>query len=494
MTARKLGAGFFCLYGLFIPILASDFMQHNYLATVAMVSCCLVLSVLLLVRRCELFNVLIAFYVFKVYLTRPYVDIFVDKLSESQLLYIEAYDSFFNAPEAAVIYFGMLSLLISWLVGVIISRPNHPREARLPRVFGWIDHLVKNSDWRFWIVFIFMVYLNYVPATVSWQGIASFGDESTALFAFGLTNPNMIGTVCLITFLYFLSFNDGPKPWMLLFPAIYSILISTASGSRGGAFLMLIYTILSLVILNYDKRLNISIKGTLVTGASLIALPIVIFAGLLAQSLKPLLRSLDVNNSALIDVFVRNINIFDPDNLILRNIYFGVTELLHRLSALEAQFYILGDHFINSPSVFNPLSSLMRAVNDLLPGSVFPGMLTINQLFNHIYFDEFSQYSSSMWGIQGTLYLYVGLWLSPFIVFLMAFFLSRRWNSIKLYVQRSPAFMTFIIILSLAVLENATIERVLPVDIVRPLVSFAIFTGLVRVLYAIFPRKRIHVK
>jgi hypothetical protein len=203
---------------------------------------------------------------------------------------------------------------------------------------------------------------------------------------------------------------------------------------------------------------------------------------------------LDVNNSAVIDVFVRNINIFDPDNLVLRNIYFGVTELLHRLSALEAQFYILGDHFINSPSVFNPLSSLMRAVNDLLPGSVFPGMLTINQLFNHIYFDEFTQYSSSMWGIQGTLYLYVGLWLSPFIVFLMAFFLSRRWNSIKLYVQRSPAFMTFIIILSLAVLENATIERILPVDIVRPLVSFAIFTGLVRVLYAIFPRKRIHVK
>ena len=72
---------------------------------------------------------------------------------------------------------------------------------------------------------------------------------------------------------------------------------------------MLIYTILCLVILNYDKKINITMKSVLWTAGSLLVLPVVMFAGLLAQSLKPLLRSLDVTTSEVINVFVKNIQI-----------------------------------------------------------------------------------------------------------------------------------------------------------------------------------------
>ena len=61
------------------------------------------------------------------------------------------------------------------------------------------------------------------------------------------------------------------------------------------------------------------------------------------------------------DVLAQNINIFDPNNPLVNTVYFGITELLHRLSALQEKFLILGNHFINEPS----LTFLRKVVKEL---------------------------------------------------------------------------------------------------------------------------------
>ena len=132
----------------------------------------------------------------------------------------------------------------------------------------------------------------------------------------------------------------------------------------------------------------------------------------------------------------------------------------------------------------------MRLVNDLVPGSLFPDMLTINQIFHYIYYDVLVTYSSSMWGIQGTLYLYFGYWISPVIVILLAFFVSRYWISINYALNKSPSYLVFMMLLALGILENGTFERVIPVNVIRTLASFFIMTFLVRLLHTLVPNKK----
>jgi hypothetical protein len=491
MTVRKMGSWFFFLYGFLLPIMASDFMERHFWASIAIVFCCLVISILLLLNRCDFFNILISFFIFKVYLIRPYVDIFSEKLSDTQLSYIQINNQFFNTSDAIVVYFSILSLLIAWLAGLLASRPiNSPVSgSELPRIFRRLDSLIANADWRFWVVFLLFIFLNYTPANVNWQGIA--GGQGKTLFAYGLINPSHVGLVCFVTFLFSRGAGNKSSSWILLAPVVFEIVFSTAGGSRGAAFLPFVYAVLCLVFLNHDERIYLSIKKLLFICGAALSVPLIILVGLLAQTLKPLLRTKDIENSKVLEAFGTNLNFFDSDNMIIRDLYFGLTELLHRLSALQAQFTILNDNFINSPwESFNPLNSLMRMINDLVPGTPFPGMLTINQLFNHIYFDEFVQYSSHMWGIQGTLYIYVGAWLSPLIVFLIAFYVSRYWDKIKRLLKKSPAFLLFVMVLTLDILENGTIERIVPVDVVRPLVSFFVLTSLVRLLYILVPKKK----
>ena len=109
--------------------------------------------------------------------------------------------------------------------------------------------------------------------------------------------------------------------------------------------------------------------------------------------------------------------------LVKENLLFGVTELLHRLSALKAQFYILNDWYIHNPwQYYNPITSLMGVINDLVPGDIFSGMLSVNQLFDYIYHDTVLVYNSEMWSIHGTLYLYFGHILAPIVVFFLSIF------------------------------------------------------------------------
>ena len=134
----------------------------------------------------------------------------------------------------------------------------------------------------------------------------------------------------------------------------------------------------------------------------------------------------------------------------------------------------------------------MRIANDLVPRSLklFPGLLTINQLFDYIYFDELVRYNSQTWSIQGTLYLYFGFWLSPVAVFGLARFVGRGYAGLENLVKTSPAFAAFFVLLFVNFIEFGTFERVIPDEIVRALTSyFAIILLAGAGSVSIFPQK-----
>ena len=95
-----------------------------------------------------------------------------------------------------------------------------------------------------------------------------------------------------------------------------------------------------------------------------------------------------------------------------------------------------------------------------------------------------------MWSIQGTLYLYFGLWLSPVIVVLMAYAVGRYYPQWGHLAKISPTFALFWIFLVNDLIENGTVERVIPVYVVRPLTTFLGVILLVKLADMLFPAKR----
>ena len=489
MTIRALLAAFFLLYGLLIPVAAPAFMEANFFATQAMMGSCLVISVLLWSGRALLLNILIAFYVFKVYLTRPYVDVFLPKLNSGQMDYINFNNAYFNPSDAAVVYLSLLSLLLAWLFGLLIAQPKKTRVVTPPWIFRRMDQIVSTANFRFWLVLILLGVLTYTPSTEVWQWRST--GEGSPLFAFGLLNMEIIYFACLAVFLVSLQPGVRKASPILVVPILVSAVLGTAGGGRGALFNVMIFTFLYWIYLNSGKRIGTrDLKRIIVL---ILLLPIVIFSGLSAQLISPLLRTgAGVADPGIIwGEILASLDVFNPDNPLVTTVYFGLTELLHRVSSLQAQFLIMNDHFINIPwESYNPLQSMMRTINDLVPGELFPNMLGINQLFHHIYFNEGVTYSSHMWSIQGTLYLYFGLWLSPVIVVLMAYAVGRYYPQWGHLAKISPTFALFLIFLVNDLIENGTFERVIPVDVVRPLTSFLGVILLVKLADMLFAATR----
>ena len=131
----------------------------------------------------------------------------------------------------------------------------------------------------------------------------------------------------------------------------------------------------------------------------------------------------------------------------------------------------------------------MRIVNALVPGDPFPGLLSINQLYDFIYHNTTVAYNSEMWGIQSTLYLYYGIWLSPIFVFFIALIAGRYRLIIDKFAMTSPAFAVFFLFLFNDLMENGTLERLVPTFLVRTLTSYLGFILLVKFIYFIYPEK-----
>ena len=165
--------------------------------------------------------------------------------------------------------------------------------------------------------------------------------------------------------------------------------------------------------------------------------------------------------------------------------------LISILGGLRLYFNINDIPIYDAKLTFNFIFTFQRVLNDLMPGSLFPNLLNINQVFHHVYFDEQINYASHMFGIQGTLYLYFGNYLPILLIFFAGVFYRFQEHRIDSFLRISPSFFVFLYFLMNAILENGTLERVIPVDVVRPLTSFIFIILAVRILNVLFPKKKV---
>ena len=480
MTTRRLFIGFFLIYGILIPIFAQEFLLENTSATIAMVSSCLTIALMFYSGRAFFINIIITIYVFLNYLTRPFVSIFEKGLYTKNLSYIKEINSFFNPAAAATVYWSLFSLLIAWLIGLILLRcPKDDNAFSLPNIFTRIDRVIQKGGAPFFFVFCLLFILNYKSLESGLQGTIT-GEGSTT-FLWGLASLFTIQIVCLYVFIKRQYDKIKPSNYYLLVLPLITSLSALFAGSRSSVFFLVVTSFAYWLMLNIHKKWKLYNLLKL-SGVLLVALSITIISGLFAQVLRPLYRYTE--HVSIEDI----ITTLDYESVLLakENLLFGITQLLHRLSALKAQFYILNDWYIYEPlQYYNPLQAFMRVINDLLPGELFPGILTINQLFDYIYHGTNIHYASEMWGIQGTLYLYFGHFGSPIVVFLLALMVNRFYPTLEKALLASSAFAAFIVLLLLDFLTNGTAERIIIVDIVRPITSFIIFLFLYKLFSSV---------
>ena len=474
----------FILYAASVPIFAENFYNNNPNTSLYLILSCLVISFLLYSGKVLLFNLVISFYILKQYLIRPYVDILHDKLTEKQLDFILVNNSYYNSADAEVVYLSLLSLLIAWMLGLFIMKPKKSFKPFYPWVFKEIDNIISTPTWRFWLVFALLLILNYISVDKMWLSLK--GVESTQLFAYGMLETSFITICCLAHFLYSKNIGATKIHLTLFIPIIISVLLSMLGGGRGALYNIIVIVLLYWSFLNFNR--NITYKDISRFTILLLSLPIIIFTGLIAQSLKLFLKvnsnTTDLNFiQNLYEEVIKNINIFNPENPIFQSLYFGLTQLFYRLNQLEQPFLIINDRYINLPSEsYNPMQILMRIINDLAPGELFPEVININRLFNHIYFDDFVNYASHTFSIQGTMYLLFGFVGSTIFVFIIALLIARFYPKISYLIKLSPVFFVFITYLILNIVLFGTIERVFVVNFVRPLTSILGFIFMVKTL------------
>jgi len=448
---------------------------------------CILLSMIFWAGRAVFINLIIAYYILTNYLTRPFVSIFYDNLSVEGLRLVESMDSFFNPDAAAVVYWSLFSLLLAWLLGLLILKPSEDDNFfSVPHLFCKIDEIVSNGGVSFYLTIITLYILNFIAP---WSGLMStVTGEGTPLFLWGMAQLSTIYVVCLFAFLKSYNNKAQPMQYHLLIP-ILLMFIGVFSGSRNAVFLIFVLSIIYYLSINYNIRwpLNSLFKFAVIL---LLFTPFLIFFGMVAQALRPLYMYSD--SVTIADI----IAVLDYEKLLMEKetLFLAITQLIHRLNAVMAQFYILNDLYVHNPlEYYNPIQSFMRIINDLVPGDVFPGILSINQLFDYIYFDNIVYYNSEMWGIQGTLYLYFGHFIAPFFVFIVALFFNRFYPTIRKVFIESPTFAAFLTLLSLDFITNGTAERVIPVDIIRPITSFVIFIFIYKFFNLVFSKKASHV-
>src|SRR3989338_5710097 len=180
MTARRLFISFFLMYGILIPVLAQEFVAENTSASIAMIGSCIIIALLFWSKHVVFINIIISFYVFQNYLTRPFVSIFEKELSAKHLAYIESNNSYFNPGAAAVVYWSLFSLLLAWLIGILLSKSSRKDNLfSLPKIFTRLDQVILKGGPPFFLAFGLLFVLNYQsPETGLRAGITGEGEGS----------------------------------------------------------------------------------------------------------------------------------------------------------------------------------------------------------------------------------------------------------------------------------------------------------------------------
>lgn len=179
MTTRRFFISFFLMYGILIPVLAQEFVAENTSASIAMIGSCIIIALLFWSKRVVLINIILTFYVFQSYLTKPFVLVFEKELSAKHLAYIEVINSYFNPEGAAVVYWSLFSLLLAWLIGLLLLKS--PRKDNLffaPKIFTRLDQIILKGGLPFWFAWGLLFVLNYQsPGSGLRGGVTGEGSE-----------------------------------------------------------------------------------------------------------------------------------------------------------------------------------------------------------------------------------------------------------------------------------------------------------------------------
>lgn len=475
MTTRKLLIAFFLINVLLIPGCAGDFLEKNTSAGIAMMGSSLMLALLFWSNRAFLINVILAIYIFKGYLLRPFSTIFEDQLSAQSLSYLSGISSYYNPQAAAVVYWSLFSLLIAWFFGLILFKsPKRNNVFTLPKLFFRMDQIVHFNSLPFWAAYVFIFAMSFQDPTKGLSTATSGEGGEGAIFLYGLSSLTIITYVCFFEFLK--KQNQGLKlnkrDYFLLLPAFVEFTQSAIGGSRSALFKYLIVGLAFWLYLNRKEAWRIlgMLKASIL---SIFVMAIAVILGLFSQAIRPFLKyQASLSFSAILDLV--NWDTFIENTEVL---YFGITELLYRLADLKAPFYILNEWYVHEPfHYYNPLATTMRVINDLVPGTVFNDVRSINQLFEFIYEGRDVFYSSEMWHIQGTLFIYFGHFIAPIVILFLALITNYLYPTLEKYFKLSAAFSAFVILLLFDLFENGTAERIVVVDIVRPIMSILIFS------------------
>jgi hypothetical protein len=472
------------MYAISVPFFAENFYNNNTNTSLYIILSCLTIAFLLYSGRVLFFNILIAFYVLKQYLTRPYLDIFHDKLDPDQLSLILTNDVYFNSERAEIVYFSLLMLLLAWTIGLFIFKSKKPLKPFYPWIFRKIDELIRTPNWKFILVWLVITFYSTLSSDQLFK--SAFGVEGKVLLGYGLITNIFISYGCLAHYMYSKHIEAAKVYIILLVPVAYGVSVSVMAGGRGALYNLAVFVLLYWVFLNFNR--NIIYKDVMRLIVLVLMIPVILFSAAIAQTFKIINKSnsfqldnkLDIN---VYEEFIRLINIFNPENLYYQTIYFNLTELFHRLGHLEVQFWVLNDRYLNLPGeTFNVFHIFMRTINDLVPGIIFHDVISINRLYHHIYLDEFTHYSSHTWGIQGVMYILFGSIGSIIFVVLIAMLISRYYAYFQYLVLKSPTLYLFITFMTLTILEKGVIESVFVVDIIRPLISMLFFIFMVKIL------------
>jgi hypothetical protein len=467
LTAVFLSYG--CLVGLLGPLaFGEQFGPTAYVQGAVSI----ILAVMFHTRRCFALNFIIAWYVGSTYLLLPWVHRFEAYVTWEQANHLRSLISFHD-PETALRANGLLLFcLVAWTMGLMLAPSNSiAGVVRAPRLFRAIDEQVLQRRLSFWIVLVCLVAFQYRHSILyGWGALATGSSEVKPLLFFGLLDPIFIIHAGLLLFARAYARGREPRPYALLLPVASIVVLQTFTGSRGAIYMPGILVLCYLVALK-GPRARVRLRLVALAAPAVLAAFLV---GAFANTAKPLWRSA-TQPSEIRDFLVEEAT----SGRLLENGLFSTATLISRLADLTGPYHVVNDMQVQEPwAHVNPLQIVMRTVNDLVPGVVFPGMLTINQIFDWIYYGAVVPYASAYWGVLAFPYLYFGFW-SPLVFFFLGLVSSVVYVRGLARVRSSPAYAAFWISLMLEVISNGTFERVVVVDIVRVVLSYFIFTLLV---------------
>ena len=135
-------------------------------------------------------------------------------------------------------------------------------------------------------------------------------------------------------------------------------------------------------------------------------------------------------------------------------------ETVDRLADPTAPITIINDRFINPvDEQINLTNTVKRALNDMIPGTVFHDVIPANILYDYIYRGKIYVYGGEEWGILGVYYThfgYVGSLLALFLTSYSFAFLYRK--AILFQCWLKPIFLMYFLILYMRFIYNNSLE------------------------------------